>query len=214
MTTSLWNCWRKSYASFMARMHASGSSPFTWKIGACTDLRDVGRVRRRPRRLGTGGEADLVVDDDVHRAAGACSRLSCERLSVSATTPCPANAASPCSSTGMTSERFLSAISFCFARAMPSTIGSTASRWDGFDASDERHRSRRTATRGRSVRAEVVLHVAGALAGVRDRCRLRTRGRSARTTCRGCSPARSGGRGGPCRSLPSTTPSPAASLKR
>src|ERR1051326_8437785 len=38
MTTSLWNCWRKSYASLIARMHASGSSPLTWKIGACTPL--------------------------------------------------------------------------------------------------------------------------------------------------------------------------------
>ena len=38
MTTSFWNCWRNAYASFIARMHASGSSPLTWKIGACTLL--------------------------------------------------------------------------------------------------------------------------------------------------------------------------------
>ena len=36
MTTSLWNCWRYSKASRATRTHASGSSPLTWKIGACT----------------------------------------------------------------------------------------------------------------------------------------------------------------------------------
>src|SRR6185503_19348069 len=36
MTTSLLNAWRYSNASRATRMHASGSSPFTWKIGGCT----------------------------------------------------------------------------------------------------------------------------------------------------------------------------------
>ena len=34
------------------------------------DLGDVGRVRRRARELRRGGEADLVVDDEMDRAAG------------------------------------------------------------------------------------------------------------------------------------------------
>ncbi len=34
MTTSFLNCCRKSIASRATRTHASGSSPFTWKIGA------------------------------------------------------------------------------------------------------------------------------------------------------------------------------------
>ena len=34
MTTSLWNSCRNANASRATRMHASGSSPFTWKIGA------------------------------------------------------------------------------------------------------------------------------------------------------------------------------------
>ena len=34
-------------------------------------LGDVGRVRRRPRVAGIGGEPDLIVDDEVHGAAGA-----------------------------------------------------------------------------------------------------------------------------------------------
>src|SRR3712207_9185043 len=33
-TTSFWNAWRNSNASLATRTHASGSSPFTWKIGA------------------------------------------------------------------------------------------------------------------------------------------------------------------------------------
>ncbi len=36
MTTSLPNSWRYSTASLATRTHASGSSPLTWKIGACT----------------------------------------------------------------------------------------------------------------------------------------------------------------------------------
>ena len=38
ITTSLWNCWRNATASRPTRTQASGSSPFTWKIGACTVL--------------------------------------------------------------------------------------------------------------------------------------------------------------------------------
>ncbi len=36
MTTSFLNAWRYSKASFATRTQASGSSPFTWKIGAWT----------------------------------------------------------------------------------------------------------------------------------------------------------------------------------
>ena len=36
MTTSLWKVSRNSNASRATRMQASGSSPFTWKIGAAT----------------------------------------------------------------------------------------------------------------------------------------------------------------------------------
>ena len=38
ITTSLWNVWRYSKASRATRTQASGSSPFTWKIGAWTIL--------------------------------------------------------------------------------------------------------------------------------------------------------------------------------
>src|SRR5437870_137810 len=37
-TTSLRNVCRNANASCITRTHASGSSPFTWKIGACTIL--------------------------------------------------------------------------------------------------------------------------------------------------------------------------------
>ena len=36
MTTSLWNACRKANARLATRATASGSSPLTWKIGACT----------------------------------------------------------------------------------------------------------------------------------------------------------------------------------
>ena len=39
-------------------------------------LGDVGRIRRRARIARIGGEADLVVDDEMHRAAGAVAAQS------------------------------------------------------------------------------------------------------------------------------------------
>src|SRR5918999_6428394 len=59
---------------------------------------------------------------------------TCERLNVSATTPWPANAASPCRSTGRTLSNDPSGSSSCLARTIPSTTGSTASRCEAFDA--------------------------------------------------------------------------------
>ena len=56
-------------------------------------------------------------------------------LSVSATTPCPANAASPCIRIGSTENASGSLIWSCLARTMPTTTGSTASRWLGLAAS-------------------------------------------------------------------------------
>jgi hypothetical protein len=48
-----------------------GSSPLTWKIGACTISRDIRGVDRGAQYFGAGREAHLVVDHDVHGAAGA-----------------------------------------------------------------------------------------------------------------------------------------------
>ena len=60
---------------------------------------------------------------------------SWERFRVSATTPCPAKAASPCSSTGSTGkEEPPRLMRSCLARTTPSSTGSTASRWLGFAA--------------------------------------------------------------------------------
>src|SRR6185437_16653044 len=65
-----------------------------------------------------------------------------DRLNVSATTPSPGNAASPCTSTGSTLaslggalESVLSARACWSARATPSTTGFTISRWLGFGSS-------------------------------------------------------------------------------
>ena len=146
MTTSLWKVWRKAKASRAARTQASGSSPFTWKIGAWTILAtSVGYTEVRAD-AGRGGEAELVVDDDVHRAAGAVAGQArqVERLGHHALAgeggvavdehgharepvrrPRPPRPGVP--SVGGESRS-------CLARVMPSTTGSTASRCDGFDA--------------------------------------------------------------------------------
>ena len=49
----------------------------------------------------------------------------------SATTPCPAKAASPCIKTGITFFLSLSLWKYCLARTCPKTIGFTASKCDG-----------------------------------------------------------------------------------
>ncbi len=58
-----------------------------------------------------------------------------DRLSVSATTPWPAKAASPWTRIGSTENASGSLMMSWRARAMPTTTGSTASRWLGLAAS-------------------------------------------------------------------------------
>ncbi len=55
--------------------------------------------------------------------------------SVSATTPWPANAASPWMTIGSTGYEPGGSVRSCIARTMPSTIGPTVSRWLGLAAS-------------------------------------------------------------------------------
>ena len=95
-------------------------------------LGDVGRVRRRARELRAGGEADLVVDDEVEAAAGVVAAGCPRSRGIRQTMPWPAKAASPWSSTGRTARRrSRSPRAICCARTLPSTTGSTASRWLG-----------------------------------------------------------------------------------
>ncbi len=62
---------------------------------------------------------------------------SSDRFSVSATTPCPANAASPWMSTGSTVKPGSPlSMTSCLARTTPSSTGSTASRWLGLATSE------------------------------------------------------------------------------
>src|SRR3569623_1998530 len=131
MTTSLSNAIRKSNASRATRTHASGSSPFTWKIGAgiiratsveYTDERDDAGAVVKPTWL-------LMTTCTVPPVR---YPRSCDRLSVSATTPCPAKAASPCRSTGSTEKKALPRFRrSCLARTMPSSTGLAASGWEG-----------------------------------------------------------------------------------
>ena len=134
MTTSLWNRWRYSYASRATRTQASGSSPFTWKIGACTilatsvaywDERDCSGAVVKPIWLLT---TRWMVPPTRYPVRSLMA-------SPSATMPWPANAASPCISTGSTLYTPGGWILSCLARTMPRTTPFTVSRWLGFAAS-------------------------------------------------------------------------------
>ena len=136
ITTGFWNFCRNSVAILAANTTASGSSPFAWKIGASIILATSdGRARARVARIGR--EADLIVDDEVHRAADAMPRRP-ERPKLSAITPWPANEASPGISSGMTMVRSSGVAPYwsCLARTLPSTTGLTISRCDGLAVSE------------------------------------------------------------------------------
>ncbi len=198
MTTSLWKAWRKPKARRAARMQASGSSPFTWKIGAWTILAtSVGYTDERGR-LGGGREPQLVVHHDMDRAAGAVPgqlgqleglghhalageggvAVDEHRQHVEtavASPPCPAWPA-PCPRRRGRPPR----------GATGSTPGSRVELGPG---------PGHELARGPLV----VLHVSRALHRVRDRDRPRTPGRSPRRTCPRCWRGRSAGPGAPCR---------------
>ncbi len=86
-------------------------------------------------------------------------------FSVSATTPSPGNAASPCTSTGTTASASSSlvrrspAVTRCRARATPVSTGFTTSRWLGFGTSCT-PTVRPSASVALRASAKVVLHVA------------------------------------------------------
>ena len=101
MTTSRPNVCRYSTASRATQTAASGSSPFTWKIGAWIILatsvqysldRDDSGAVVKPTWL-------LMITCMVPPVR---YPRSSDRFSVSATTPCPANAASPWMAMGIT----------------------------------------------------------------------------------------------------------------
>ncbi len=71
MTTGFWNFWRNSVATLAQKTTASGSSPLHVEDRRLDHLGDVGRIGRGARIARIGGEADLVVDDEMDRAAGA-----------------------------------------------------------------------------------------------------------------------------------------------
>src|SRR5207247_1100742 len=68
-------------------------------------LCQIAGVACRPRIAWIRRESDLIVYDDVKRPP-VRKPVSPERLNVSATTPSPGNAASPCTQTGSTAASF------------------------------------------------------------------------------------------------------------
>src|SRR6478752_1974873 len=137
MTTSLWKVCRYSKAIWATRTHASGSSPLTWKIGACTVL--ATSLQYTELRAACG----LVVKPIwllMIRWIVPPTRYPLVSLIArhSATIPWPANAASPCIRIGNEGNEPGGSIWSWMARTMPSTIGSTVSRWLGLAASSRR----------------------------------------------------------------------------
>ena len=143
-------------------------------------LRDVGGVEARSPFAGRRREADLVVDDDVQRAADGVASESL-RLSVSWMMPSPANAASPWTSSARPRSRAASPTRSCLARMRPSATGLTNSRWLGLKHSDRCTFCPPLVIQSRDV-AQVILHVAAALLRRLAR-RRRTRGRSPGGSC-------------------------------
>ena len=71
MTTGFWNFCRNSVATLAAIDHRFRIVAVHVEDRRLDHLGDVGRIGRRARVARIGGEADLVVDDEMHRAAGA-----------------------------------------------------------------------------------------------------------------------------------------------
>ncbi len=96
-------------------------------------LGHVGRVHRRPGRLGSGGEPQLVVHHDVDRPAGAVPGELGELEGLGHHALAGEGGIAVDEHRQDVEARPRRRMS-CLARTMPSTTGSTASRCDGFDA--------------------------------------------------------------------------------
>ena len=100
------------------------------------ELGDVGRIGRGAGVARVGGEADLVVDDEMHRAAGAMAAQARKAETLGD------HALARESRVAMDQQRqhlhpLEKSLSWsCLARTLPSTTGSTISRCDGLAVSD------------------------------------------------------------------------------
>ena len=98
-------------------------------------LGDVRRIGRRARELRAGGEADLVVDDEVDRAAGLVAGQAGEAEAFG-DDPLAGEGGVAVQQQRQDRIALASPLQVCEARALPSTTGSTASRCDGLGNSD------------------------------------------------------------------------------
>ena len=136
---------------------------------AVESLREVARVARRAAARRVGREADLVVRDEVERAAGAVAgeRLEVERLRDD---PLAGERG-----VAVEEDRERDArVGVAVARGAIGLLGARAALDDGIDrlevarVGDERDRDVAGRRRARALRAEVVLHVAAAALLGRD----------------------------------------------
>ena len=135
ITTSRPNSCRKSSASLGDESNRQRIVAVHVENRRLDHLRDVGGIHRRARVLRQSGETDLVIDHGVDRAAGAVAvqlrhvqRLGDDPLPRESRVAMNEQAAEPCGDARCRRE--------CAAARgpIPSTTGSTASRWLGLAA--------------------------------------------------------------------------------
>ena len=130
ITTSLLNFCLNSIAILAQWTTASGSSPLQWRIGASTifpksdgyglDLANLGLVVK-----------PIWLFTIIWIVPPVLWPFKPDIAKHSATTPCPANAASPWISNGITFFLSESLWKYCFALVWPRTTGLTASKCEG-----------------------------------------------------------------------------------
>ena len=99
--------------------------------------RHVGGIGRGAREAGCGGEADLIVDDEVERAAGAVAGETRQAEALGDHALAGKRRIAMQQACGMTcGPRSMSLNWSCLARTLPSTTGSTISKCDGFAVSE------------------------------------------------------------------------------
>ena len=138
MTTSLWNVWRYSHASLATRDARLGVVAVDVEDRRLDRLGDVGAVQRRAGVLRRGREADLVVDDQVDRAADAVAADVAHRQALGDDALAGERGVAV-DEHRQHGERSRRARSGPAGRGpCPCTIGSTVSRWLGLAASSTR----------------------------------------------------------------------------
>ena len=161
MTTSLWKRWRYASARRVTNTTASGSSPFTWKIGVSSILATSEQYIVERASCGSEVVKPTWLFTMMCTLPPVKNARACDSCSVSMTTPWPAKAASPWMRIGSTREP-VGVAAALLARAHR-TFDHRVHHFEvrGIERERHVHVAARRAQVGRE--ALVVLHVARAL---------------------------------------------------